>query len=181
MTLKVVLKKVDTQVFDQRLGIVGYDKDQINKFRKQCKNIKLRHIYFRLISRDFYTKERMLRFRMSRDDECSRCGEVETYKHLFWECRESKRVWNAFNDYMSSINQPHTVEKYDDVFLIDDNRIISMLKVRVIQAMIQIERPSGWGIEMVRRLATELKCIEIYNAAAKHKMEDTKKKWESVK
>ena len=33
------------------------------------KNIKLRHIYYRLITRDFYTKERMLRFRMSKDDE----------------------------------------------------------------------------------------------------------------
>ena len=30
----------------------------------------------------FYTKERKFRFRMSRDDECKRCGEVETYRHL---------------------------------------------------------------------------------------------------
>ena len=31
----------------------------------------------------FFTKERMLRYKMSRSDECERCGEVETYKHLF--------------------------------------------------------------------------------------------------
>ena len=24
------------------------------------------------------------RFKMSRDNECERCGEVETYSHLFW-------------------------------------------------------------------------------------------------
>ena len=42
----------------------------MNKFREQCKNLKLRQIYFRLVSRDFYTKERMLRFGMSRDDMC---------------------------------------------------------------------------------------------------------------
>ena len=60
--------------------IVGYDITQIGKFRNQCKNIKLRHMYLRLINRDFYTKERMLRFRMSLSDACERCGEVETYK-----------------------------------------------------------------------------------------------------
>ena len=61
------------------------------------KLIFLRHIYFRLISRDFYTKERMFRFRMSRDDECSRCGEIETFRHMFWGCVESQRVWDAYN------------------------------------------------------------------------------------
>ena len=42
----------------------------------------------------------MLRFGMSRSDECERCGEVETYKHLFWECSESRKVWA-----MSTVNQ----------------------------------------------------------------------------
>ena len=42
----------------------------------------------------------MLSFRMSRDSDCARCGEVETYKHLFWECSESRKVWA-----MSTINQ----------------------------------------------------------------------------
>ena len=56
-----------------------------------------------------------------------------------------------------------------------------MIKVRVIQAMIQIERPSGWGIERFRKVALELKCIEIYNAAVKVKKDVTKTKWEPVK
>ena len=79
LTLKMVMNKIDVQNFDQRLGIVGYDGKQISKFRDQCKNVKLRHMYLRLVSRNFYTKERMLRFRMSRTDDCERCGEVETY------------------------------------------------------------------------------------------------------
>ena len=48
------------------------------------------------------------------------------------------------------------------VFTIDNNRIISMIKVRVIQAMIQIVRPTAWGVGRVRGLAMELNCIEIY-------------------
>ena len=93
LTLKNIMGKVEVQNFDQRLGIIGYDSTQIGKFRNQCKNIKLRHMYLRLVNRDFYTKERMLRFRMSLSDACERCGEVETYKQLFWECGESGRVW----------------------------------------------------------------------------------------
>ena len=103
LTLKNIMGKVEVQNFDQRLGIVGYDSTQIGKFRNQCKNIKLRHMYLRLVNRDFYTKERMLRFRMSLSDACERCGEVETYKHLFWECVESRRVWRSFNEYMLSL------------------------------------------------------------------------------
>ena len=70
------------------------------------------------------------------NDECERCGEVETYKHLFWECRESRRVWRSFNEYID-----HKVTRYEEVFTIDNNWIISMVKVRVKQAMKQIERP----------------------------------------
>ena len=67
-------------------------------------------------------------------------GEVENFKHLFGECRESRRMWRAFNEYMGSIGHQHRVTGYEEVFTIDGNRIISMIKVRVVQAMIQIER-----------------------------------------
>ena len=84
--------------------------------------------------------------------------------HLFWGCRESRGVWRSFNEYMNVIGHEHRVTRYEDVFTIDDNRIISMIKVRVIQAMIQVVRPTAWGVGRVRGLAMELKCIEIYNA-----------------
>ena len=57
----------------------------------------------------------MLRFRMSRSDECERCSEVETYKHLFWECRESRKVWRASNEYMGSIGHQNRVTKCYDI------------------------------------------------------------------
>ena len=128
-----------------------------------------------------YTKERMLRFRMSRNDECERCGEVESYKHLFWECRESRRVWQVFNEYMRNIGHQHRVDNYENVFNIDKNRIISMIKVKVIQAMIQIERPRGWTMTRVKAIAIELKCLELYNSALKNKKEGALKTWEKVK
>ena len=43
------------------------------------------------------------------------------------------------------------VECYDDVFKITDNPVISIIKVRIILSMIQIERPMGWSMETVSR------------------------------
>ena len=60
-------------------------------------------------------------------DDCERCGEVETYKHLFWDCAESRRVWRSFNEYMSEIGHVHRVDSYEKVFTIDDNRMITGL------------------------------------------------------
>ena len=39
------------------------------------------------------------------------------------------------------------ISDVEDVFLIDEYRVISMLKVSVMQAMIQIERHTGWRID----------------------------------
>ena len=117
---------------------------------------------------------------MSLNDECDRCGEKETYRHLLWECRETRRVWNAFNEYMISINQNHRVECYEKVFDIDMNGIVSTIKVRIVQAMIQIERPTGWGIERIKYLANELKNIENYNSTVKQRLSITKIKWQNI-
>jgi hypothetical protein len=182
VVLKSALKKTEKLDFEHRLGFGSYDPQQIVTFRQQCKNMKLRHIYYRLVSRDFYTKERMLRFRMSRDDECERCGHKETYRHLLWECREASIVWQAFNSYMIRIGQqPIQVNKYEDVFDIYPNKILSMIKVKVVQAMIQINRPQGWNMESVRKLALEIKSIELYNSVTKNKLDKTRRIWEFVK
>ena len=58
--MKHALNKVTSQNFVEKLGVGSGDNDDIVKFRKQCKSITLRHIYYRLISGDFFTKERGL-------------------------------------------------------------------------------------------------------------------------
>jgi hypothetical protein len=59
-TLKVALNKVSSQDFNTRLGKIYYNKEFIVTFRNQCKNVKLRHIYFRLVSKDFSQWKRCL-------------------------------------------------------------------------------------------------------------------------
>ena len=42
---------------------------------------------------------------------------METYKHLFGERRESRRVWRAFNEYMERIGHQHRVSGYEELTL----------------------------------------------------------------
>jgi hypothetical protein len=44
--------------------------------------------------------------------------------------------------------------------------------------MIQIERPVNWTIERIRKIANELRCMEIYNATKTNKLEKAKTKWD---
>jgi hypothetical protein len=53
-TLKVAKKKTTVPDFNVKLGTIEYEKENIIRFRQQCKNVKLRHIYFRLITKDFF-------------------------------------------------------------------------------------------------------------------------------
>ena len=81
---------------------------------------------------------------------------------------------------MMEIGHEHRVNSYEGVFKIDDNRIISMIKVRVIQSMIQIARPVAWGVGRIRGVALELKCIELYNSAIIGKKEATRQNWVNI-
>ena len=46
---------------------------------------------------------------------------------------------------------------------------------------IQIDRPSGWNVGRIRKLAVELKSLEIYNSVSKHTHEVTKRRWDVFK
>ncbi len=56
--LKIALGKVESLDGKTKLGIKTFDEDNILNFRINCKNPKLRNIYFRLIHNDFlHTQE----------------------------------------------------------------------------------------------------------------------------
>ena len=103
---------------------------------------------------------------MSLNNNCQRCGEKETYKHLLWSCSEARKIWNIFNTFIIRIPLNQQANEYSEIFRIERLAVISIIKIRMIQAMIQVERPTGWTIENIERIARDFKNIELYNSAA---------------
>jgi hypothetical protein len=163
--LKINLGKVSSQNNTIKLGINEFDKESIIKFRHKCKNIKLRHVFFRLISGDIFSKERMCRFGMINNNLCERCQQIESTKHLLWECVESRNIWELFNTWIVS-NSPvsNVVNEYQDIYDIDNCAHVCKVKIKIIQEMIQIERPSGWNLEQIKRISNDITNIELYNS-----------------
>ena len=90
---------------------------------------------------------------MVNNNKCKRCGEVESYKYLLWECREARRIWSIYGEFMVAIKQPNErVIGYEDVFKLGDAGVVNKVKMKVIQEMIQIERPVSWSINNIGAL-----------------------------
>ena len=105
----------------------------------------------------------MFKFKMVNNDKCKRCNEVENYKHLIWECREARKIWQLYNEYATSVNQQGEVIEYDNVYKIGNNANMNKVKIKIIQEMIQMERPTNWTIENINNIAKNINKLELYN------------------
>ena len=156
--LKINMGKVSSQDHTTKLGINEFNKDHILKFRHKCKNIKLRHVFYRLISGDIFSKERMYRFGMINNDTCERCQQIESSRHLLWDCIESKNIWDLFNIWIVNNNPTsNSVNEYQDIYNVDDCAHVCKVKMKIIQSMIQIERPTGWDIDQINLISNDIK------------------------
>ena len=176
--LKLVLKRVDVTDFKNKLGVNEFDQVEILQFRKNCKNSKLRNIYFRLINRDFFTHSRMFKYKMTNSDKCPRCGQIETIRHLLWDCTQVKQIWNIYNTFMIKLgNEQDCVKKYDNVYSIGHTPATVLIKIKVIQELIQIVRPQNWNNKNMENLVAELVCNEKYIALHRYELSKFLTKW----
>ena len=55
------------------------------------------------------------------------------------------------------------INEYQDIYDIDDCAHVCKVKMKIIQEMIQIERPNGWNIDRINLISKEINKIELYN------------------
>jgi hypothetical protein len=162
--LKRALNRISTTNYQLKLDI----SDDIIKpiqLRQVCKNAKLRNIYFRLIHNDFFTYERMFKFKMTKDPNCPRCGILETTKHLLWECSESRNLWKSYNEILTQVGlNSLNINSYEDLYRVEDLPVLSTIKLKFIQEQIQIIRPKNWSNFRTIQIMTQLRDIELHNA-----------------
>jgi len=149
------------------------------QIRKDCKNAKLRNIYFRMIHNDFFTYKRMFKYKMTTTPNCPRCEHIETSKHLLWECIESKRLWNTYNDLLKRLNlESEKLDHYEDLFKIELVPILMTIKLKLVQELIQIIRPTNWSINRTQNLIIQLRKMEMNNVGNNNNYK-IRKRWEN--
>jgi hypothetical protein len=72
------------------------------------------------------------------------------------------------------------VTNYEDVFKIPTSQELSLVKIKLIQSMIQIERPTNWIVNDLIRMIRETSNILKYNATINRTRDKHDKKWENI-
>jgi hypothetical protein len=179
--LKIALGKTEKMDFNKKLSVQNFDCSTIVSFRRQCKNAKFRSLFFRLIHNDFFTRERMKRRKMVEDDRCIRCGQIETSKHLLIDCIHARKIWSFFNILMTKSNSTQDiVGEYSDIFKTGQSASITTIKIKLIQVLIQIERPRNWRFNNFKEIIDEIIRIEKYNAVINKNVKKFDSKWNTM-
>jgi hypothetical protein len=164
--------------YNAKNKIDNFETDDIVIIRKTIKNVKLRNIFYRLINNDFYSKEKMMKFKMTLDDKCDRCGSTETTKHLLWECKWSQDMWNNLNSIYRKMNlKEGFIRKYDDLFNFKSCSGSNTIKLKLINELIQIERPKHLNEQNIVIIINKLKNIEKYIAIKNKQLTKYYAKW----
>jgi hypothetical protein len=170
LIFKNILNKTTSINFSEKHGLESSDSLNIINFRQGCKNPRLRHIHFRLIHDDFFTYSKMFKFKMSANPNCPRCGLVETTRHLLWECQESRNIWNLLNAILDKNGlRSNRILKYEDIYRTETNSIASILKMKIIQETIQIDRPKYWTVEKMKNKLLKVREMELITANSSQK------------
>jgi hypothetical protein len=175
-SLKTALGKTTTLDVKSKVGIEEFDRNNFIKVRQQCTNTKMRTNYHRLINNDFFSHERMFKFNMTNNDKCPRCNQIETTRHMLWECRDAGNIWRLLNEIMVSASlSGEQILKYLDIYKITENSSITHIKMKIIQEMIQIDRPKGWNRKKLIDTIQSVANIEKYI----YKKNKSENKWKS--
>jgi hypothetical protein len=179
--LKTAYKKVEMLNVNTKNNLEDFqfDMGNIRRFRKQCKEVKMRNVFYRLLNRDFFYAERMFRYRMTDSPDCTRCGQTETNDHLLYNCQFSVGMWSIYNEVIKEyFNSEYSICKIEDIFNFNSGPIENCLKIKLINNLIQIERPKHWTKEKILGMALETKKVEKYIAIKnRNNLDIFTKKW----
>ena len=176
--LKVALNKTSKTDFNKKLEISDFDPNVILKVRKEISNVKFRNVFYRLINNDFFTRVKMLKFKMTESAKCERCGLDETSKHLLWECPYSCMAWKNYNEILDEINLgSEKIVSYEKIFDWGGSACVILIKLKIINEFIQLERPKNLTKDRISTLIKMLIITEKYIAIKNQTLKKFKERW----
>ena len=72
-----------------------------------------------------------------------------------------------------------SVKFFENIFVPGQTRGACLVKIKVIQEMIQVERPRNWDMDKLKNVVSELMKIELYNAKKNRTVDKFEIKWKS--
>jgi hypothetical protein len=72
------------------------------------------------------------------------------------------------------------VKKYEDIYYTDNLSVTSMIKMKIIQEFIQIERPKGWNEMKMNNLILKMKSVDKYNSIVNNCQDKNDRKWKKL-
>jgi hypothetical protein len=176
--LKVRLNKTESPDYLTKLDINKFDKQNLIAVRKQIQNVKLRSLYYRLINKDFFTRKKLLQFKITEDDNCQSCYEIEDFKHLLWTCHDVQNTWLNLNKILEKVGlKNESLLFYEDVFSMSSSAAVNTIKLAIIQRFIQIDRQTNLSEEQIRKLIEGFIIKEKYIATKNFKIINFQRKW----
>ena len=176
--LKVALNKTSKTDFRKKLGISDFDPNCILKVRKEISNVKLRNVFYRLINNDFFTRTKMVKFKMTESAQCERCGLEETTKHLLWDCSYSLMAWKNYNEILEEFNLgSEKIVCYEKLFDFGGSACVNLIKLKIINELIQVERPKHLTKDRISTIIKMLINMEKYIATKNQTFKRFKERW----
>jgi hypothetical protein len=120
----------------------------------------------------------MLKFKMTDSDECERYGAEETTKHLLWDCPSSQLAWKNLNYILEENNLGlDKIVSYEKIFDFGGTVCAILIKLKLINEFIQIERPRHLSKSKIYTMVNQLINTEKYIATKNQKLEKFKERW----
>ena len=111
-------------------------------------------------------------------DRCMNCEEVKTFKHLMWECNHVRITWINLNSVLVERGlEKECVRDYSNIYDYGVSAATSTIKLKIIQALIQIDRRTKLGVGEILKIINDLINKEKYIAVKNNKQMIFKQKW----
>jgi hypothetical protein len=88
-------------------------------------------------------------------------------------------MWSVYNTIIKTeFNSSFSINNFEDIFNFDTGTCENRLKLKLINELIQIERPTFWSKSKMMSIIAEMKSLDKYiSIKNKRNLEDYKKMW----
>ena len=167
--------------YETKLGLDQGNFPTHNPFvhlRRYIKMPRDRFFKFRILHGDVFCNERRFKFKMSDSPCCEFCGELESVKHLIWNCNRSRSCWEYFNQLTSQYNGS-AYATYETVTLgsSEPNKVLEEIVLMILRMIISIDRTNAIEQDQIKKAIKNKYSLEKLVCNNNTKLTNLEHKW----